>query len=196
MADGRCRTVLLLGTRPGLAPAPSTGALERPRLSFPLARLRERALHRRLAHDRRWSVLDASRCPAPRSCAAPEGEALARLLRATPPGPVLLVDSRVPGIGRAQIAEAFAALTRADAVFGPTPEGGYWLMGLARAGRPVPGALFRDVRWHSRHVLGDTLAGLQGQRVAFVTPLDEPAPPGPPAAEEPPRQPALRLVVT
>ena len=92
------------------------------------------------------------------------GQRMGRALFAPPPG----------GAGRqrhprasaaADIAAAFSALGRADAVFGPAEDGGYWLVGL---GPRRPAAPFAGVRWSSEHALADTLANCRGHRVALL----------------------------
>jgi rSAM/selenodomain-associated transferase 1 len=98
------------------------------------------------------------------------GRRMGLILRGLPPGPVCVVGSDVPGITRPHIAEAFAALGRADAVLGPAPDGGYWLIGLKRTARP-PAHLFEGVRWSSPHALADTEATMSGLRVAHVATL-------------------------
>ncbi|MGG5811818.1 TIGR04282 family arsenosugar biosynthesis glycosyltransferase [Falsiroseomonas sp. CW058] len=80
----------------------------------------------------------------------------------------VLVGSDIPGLSRGDIAAAFRALGRADAVFGPAEDGGYWLVGL---GPRRPAHPFRAVRWSSEHALGDTLANFQGRRVALLRTL-------------------------
>lgn len=100
------------------------------------------------------------------------GARMGRLMRGLPPGPVCIIGADIPGISRAHIARAFRALGRKDAVFGPAPDGGYWLVGLKRTGRIPPG-LFRDVRWSTEYALSDTLAGLSGARIAFVDELQD-----------------------
>ncbi len=97
---------------------------------------------------------------------------MGRLLRNLPPGPVCIIGSDIPGITRRHIARAFAALGPAEAVFGPAPDGGFWLVGMKRIARP-PATLFRDVRWSSEHALSDTLATLPGLRVAMVDELND-----------------------
>ena len=102
------------------------------------------------------------------------GRRMGGLMRALPPGPACIVGSDVPGLGRAQVADAFAALGRADAVLGPAPDGGYWLVGLRRTA-PPPAGLFEGVRWSSPHALADTertLAGLRVARVATLADVD------------------------
>ena len=95
------------------------------------------------------------------------GERMKAAMGAVPKGPVVIIGADAPGLQAGHIARAFAALGRADAVFGPAEDGGYWLIGLARR-RPAP-ELFADVRWSSPHALADTLAGLPpGFRTVFL----------------------------
>lgn len=95
------------------------------------------------------------------------GARMARLMRNLPPGPVVIIGADIPGIRRAHVARAFAALGAYDAVFGPAPDGGFWLVGLKRSAAP-PARLFEDVRWSGPHALADSLAGLGGRRVALT----------------------------
>lgn len=99
------------------------------------------------------------------------GARMGRVMRDAP-GPVCVIGADIPGITRPHVADAFAALGRHDAVFGPAPDGGYWLVGLKRA-HPLPPRLFRDVRWSSGHALSDTVAGLSGKRIAQVARLGD-----------------------
>jgi len=97
------------------------------------------------------------------------GQRMARAMQ-TARGPVCVIGADIPGITRPAIADAFAALGRHDAVFGPAPDGGYWLVGLKRA-HPLPQGLFAGVRWSTRHALADTCATLGGKRIAMVQTL-------------------------
>ena len=99
------------------------------------------------------------------------GARMRRMLRRAG-GPVCLIGADVPGVERRHIAEAFQQLGAHDAVFGPSPDGGYWLVGLRRAD-PFPPRLFRHVRWSSAHALGDTLAGIPDLRVGFAATLQD-----------------------
>ncbi|MGH6660397.1 MAG: DUF2064 domain-containing protein, partial [Rhodospirillales bacterium] len=63
------------------------------------------------------------------------------------------------------------ALGRADAVFGPAADGGYWLVGLRR--RPRRLRLFEGVRWSSEHALADTLANLGGRPHVLLETLED-----------------------
>lgn len=95
------------------------------------------------------------------------GDRMGRLLRSMPPGPVCIIGADIPGVTRAHVVQAFSALGRNDAVFGPAMDGGYWLVGLKRS-RPVAPKLFQGVRWSTADALGDTIKTLPGARVALV----------------------------
>ena len=97
------------------------------------------------------------------------GQRMARVMHAAG-GPVCVIGADIPGITRPHIAAAFRALGNHDSVFGPAPDGGYWLVGLKRA-NPLPPTLFQNVRWSSAHALSDTIASLPGQRIAQVATL-------------------------
>lgn len=100
------------------------------------------------------------------------GNRMGRLLRSAPPGPVCVVGADVPGITRDRVAEAFAALGRSDAVIGPAPDGGYWLIGLRRR-RACPPRLFDGVRWSTEHARADTRATLGDMTCAEVATLSD-----------------------
>ncbi|WP_371931234.1 TIGR04282 family arsenosugar biosynthesis glycosyltransferase [Nioella sp. MMSF_3534] len=92
------------------------------------------------------------------------GARMARLLAR--PGPVLVIGSDIPGITRAHLARAFRTLATHDAVFGPAPDGGYWLIGLGP--RPAPPGFLKRVRWSGPHALADSRATLGDRRIAQV----------------------------
>ncbi len=144
------------------------------------------AILRRLAGDRRWRCLLAvtpDRYAAkarfwpsaiPRLPQGPGdlGARMARPLAVLPPGPVVIVGSDIPDLRARHVAAAFAALDTHDAVFGPASDGGFWLVGLARPANAT--ALFRRVRWSTRHALADTLANLgPDQTPALLELLDD-----------------------
>ncbi len=141
------------------------------------------AVLRRLARDRRWRLWLAltpdalGRADPTRPLVSPGavtrlsqgrgdlGQRMSRVLRRLPPGPAVIVGADIPDISAGHIARAFAALGRHDAVFGPAPDGGYWLVGVRR--RPCPPNLFRGVRWSTPHALDDTLANLN-RRMSYA----------------------------
>ncbi len=95
------------------------------------------------------------------------GDRMARLLHAAPLGPVCLVGSDIPGIQRTHVARAFQRLGDHDAVFGPAPDGGFWLVGVKRTRAMSPG-LFSNVRWSTHHALADTMASFADYRIALI----------------------------
>lgn len=135
------------------------------------------AVLRAAAFDPRWRTI---------VCTTPDGAHMAlrrrlrlrdqghgdlgqRMDRATRPyRRVVIVGSDIPAIGAADVAAAFRALGRADAVFGPAEDGGYWLVGL---GPRRPARPFGVVRWSSEHALGDTIANFTGRRIALLRSL-------------------------
>ncbi|MXP65129.1 glycosyltransferase [Roseomonas sp. M0104] len=136
------------------------------------------AVAREVARDGRWDVHLATTPPGARACwpmrlpCVPQGQGDlgARLDRTTRAhrGRVVVIGSDIPGITAGDIRAAFRALGRADAVFGPAEDGGYWLVGLS-AQRPC--RPFREVRWSTEHALADTLANFVGRRVALLRTL-------------------------
>ncbi|MEL7279650.1 MAG: TIGR04282 family arsenosugar biosynthesis glycosyltransferase [Pseudomonadota bacterium] len=100
------------------------------------------------------------------------GARMGRVMRGLPPGPVCIIGGDIPGVRQAHVARAFKTLGDHDAVFGPAPDGGYWLVGLKRAGR-VSNTLFQNVRWSTKHALSDTMAGLPDARIAIVDTLQD-----------------------
>ena len=70
---------------------------------------------------------------------------------------VVLIGSDLPGLESADLDAAFGALADAPLVLGPAADGGYWLIGLNRAGFARAGAaLMCGPRWGGEHVLADT----------------------------------------
>ncbi len=85
------------------------------------------------------------------------GERQARVFRQVR-GPVCVIGTDAPEVGRADIAGAFRALKCADAVIGPAEDGGYWLLAL---NAPVPPVLFDAIRWSHPQTRADLVAQLQ-----------------------------------
>jgi rSAM/selenodomain-associated transferase 1 len=98
------------------------------------------------------------------------GRRMHRALARFPHGRALVIGSDIPAAGAADVAAAFRALGRAEAVFGPAEDGGYWLVGL---GPRRPARPFAGVRWSTAHALADTLVNFGGRRVAMLRPLSD-----------------------
>jgi len=86
------------------------------------------------------------------------GDRMDRAMRQLPPGPAVIVGTDIVGLTASHLQTAFRALGNHDAVFGPSPDGGYWLVGLKR--RPSVQTPFAPVRWSSDFALADTLGNL------------------------------------
>ncbi len=151
----------------------AAGIGERAALRFHAGNLRRLAWE--LARDRRFATIVAVtpdraplRLPAP-VVAQGRGDLGTRMARALARARrAVVVGCDIPALGAADIAAAFRALGRADAVFGPAKDGGYWLVGF---GPRRPSRPFRAVRWSTRHALADTLANFRNHRVAFLRTL-------------------------
>ncbi len=100
------------------------------------------------------------------------GQRMTNCLSRFGPHPALIIGSDIPDICQHHIAAAFDKLRRNELVFGPSHDGGYWLVGGAQGARV--GGLFKDVRWSTEYALADTLANVgQGVRVAMLEPLTD-----------------------
>ncbi|MGI9411871.1 MAG: TIGR04282 family arsenosugar biosynthesis glycosyltransferase [Hyphomicrobiaceae bacterium] len=118
-------------------------------------------------HDRAWP----GQLPRIAQGGGDLGTRMQHAIDAMPPGPVVVIGTDIPAIRPNHVAEAFSALGDNDAVFGPAPDGGYWLVGLstgARSSRP-----FDNVRWSGPFALEDTLNNLQAKRVGLVSRLSD-----------------------
>lgn len=98
------------------------------------------------------------------------GARMARMLGQVSQGPACLIGADIPAISRKEIAQGFAALGNHDAVFGPAPDGGFWLIGLKHPRRQPP-HFFKNVRWSSEYALADSIATLPDHRIARIATL-------------------------
>ncbi len=138
-------------------------------------------LLRMLSADRRFRTVlavtpDRARLRVPHgvACVAQGGGDLGRRMtrafRRFPRRRVAIVGCDIPDANAADLAAAFRALGRGDAVFGPAVDGGYWLVGM---GPRRPAQPFAAVRWSTQHALADTLANFAGQRVTLLRMLHD-----------------------
>jgi hypothetical protein len=141
------------------------------------------ATARPIARDRRWRTVLATTPRAARAdwarfvpratprVAQPDGDLGQRMEGAMRRHAVaVLAGSDIPDLRPADIAAAFRALGRADAVFGPASDGGYWLVGY---GPRRPFRPFAGVRWSGEHALADTLRNFRGRRIALLRTLHD-----------------------
>ena len=101
------------------------------------------------------------------------GDRMGSIFRNAPIGPVVIIGADIPSVTPQLIHNAFRALGNHDAVFGPAPDGGYWLIGLKRGTNAVPTGLFQDVRWSTEHALADTIRSLGNSSVAQIDVLQD-----------------------
>lgn len=180
--DGMRRPVVIIFAR-----APRLGAVKR-RLAAGIGARGALRFYRAMlsatawpiARDRRWHTLLAITPPGARAdwaklapqgaprVAQVSGDLGRRMEKALAPFPrAILIGSDIPGLGPDDIAAGFRALGRADAVFGPALDGGYWLVGF---GPRRPHKPFAKVRWSSPQALADTLANFRRHHVALLPP--------------------------
>jgi hypothetical protein len=98
--------------------------------------------------------------------------ALVDVLGTQPPGEpawAILVGSDLPLLGASQWDESLKALERADVVFGPTIDGGYYLVAVKSA----PEGLLHVPRWSSGSVMMDQIRAVhrKGFQTAMISPL-------------------------
>jgi uncharacterized protein len=74
---------------------------------------------------------------------------------------VLVIGTDCPEVGTDLLEAAFEELDRADAVFGPAADGGYYLVGMTR---PIP-ELFRGIPWGAPGTLAVTLERAAAARI-------------------------------
>jgi rSAM/selenodomain-associated transferase 1 len=76
---------------------------------------------------------------------------------------VVLIGSDSPTLPTANVARAFELLSEHDVVLGPTPDGGYYLIG-ARTAAPT---IFEDVAWSTPHVFRQTIERLRAADLTY-----------------------------
>ncbi|HUB10727.1 MAG TPA: TIGR04282 family arsenosugar biosynthesis glycosyltransferase [Acetobacteraceae bacterium] len=98
------------------------------------------------------------------------GRRMHRVFRGFPHSRVAIIGCDIPEASANDLVAAFRALGRAEAVFGPAADGGYWLVALLprRPARP-----FANVRWSTCHALADTLANFADRRVILLRSLHD-----------------------
>ncbi|MGB6228929.1 MAG: DUF2064 domain-containing protein, partial [Litorimonas sp.] len=83
--------------------------------------------------------------------------------------PVVVMGTDCPQVRAGDVADALRALRRAEFVFGPASDGGFWLMA---AMAPLKPGLFDGVRWSSEHTLADLRARIGGEVATLRTLTD------------------------
>lgn len=89
---------------------------------------------------------------------------------------VVLIGSDLPGLERGDLERAFTALEEQPLVLGPASDGGYWLIGVNRAGFGQAGAaLMAGIPWGGDQVLATTLERARQRQLqpALLRPLSD-----------------------
>lgn len=84
---------------------------------------------------------------------------------------MVVIGSDLPQLNGGDLAAAFAALERHEAVLGPACDGGYWLLGLRQ---PQP-QLMAGISWGTAQVFAQTLAAMDrlGLEPALLAPKSD-----------------------
>ncbi|KAA3662929.1 MAG: glycosyltransferase [Calditrichaeota bacterium] len=77
---------------------------------------------------------------------------------------VVIIGTDSPALPPSHIEEAFEKLEEYDLVFGPTTDGGFYLIGL----RHPNSALFKSVRWSTPNTLADSIDAAKRERVNYT----------------------------
>ena len=75
------------------------------------------------------------------------------------PGSTIIIGSDIPGIKASQIATTAKAMQKYDAYLGPSPDGGFWLIGYTGR-RSLSSKAFENVRWSTEFAMDDTINSL------------------------------------
>jgi rSAM/selenodomain-associated transferase 2/rSAM/selenodomain-associated transferase 1 len=83
---------------------------------------------------------------------------------------VVLIGSDIPALGRDHLKKAFAAFKKYDLVIGPSPDGGYWLIGMKG-----PNDVFYGVDWGTDAVFDQTMGAAKkiGLQTAVLDSLSD-----------------------
>lgn len=87
-------------------------------------------------------------------------------------GAAVVIGTDSPTLSPRLLRVALGELAACDAVLGPSPDGGFYLVGLRRAAAEKIREVFRGVRWGSRSAFRDTLENLL--RCGFACAILEP----------------------
>jgi rSAM/selenodomain-associated transferase 1 len=77
---------------------------------------------------------------------------------------VAIIGSDCPELTPAVLQSAFDLLDQHDFVLGPTPDGGYYLLGM----KQMESAVFQDIAWSTEHVLAQTVAVIKAHQKTHV----------------------------
>ena len=103
------------------------------------------------------------------------GQRMKRLLSRFKMAPAVIIGSDIPQIEKRDIAEAFKRLSKNQFVFGPSTDGGFWLVGAPRSAS-LPNSIFTNCRWSTEYALMDakrSLSDRTSEDVATLSDVDD-----------------------
>ena len=103
------------------------------------------------------------------------GQRMKRLLSRFKMAPAVIIGSDIPQIEKRHIAEAFKRLSKNQFVFGPSTDGGFWLVGAPRC-TSLPNSIFTNCRWSTEFALMDakrSLSDRNSEDVATLSDVDD-----------------------
>ncbi len=100
------------------------------------------------------------------------GDRMSRLVKEYGRGPIVIIGTDIPTIQTSHIVSAFKALGTSHFVFGPSYDGGFWLIGSRR--RPTNDSPFANVTWSSPGTLAQTINNISTKyKIAFLETLED-----------------------
>ena len=100
------------------------------------------------------------------------GQRMKRLLSRFKMAPAVIIGSDIPQIEKRHIAEAFKRLSKNQFVFGPSTDGGFWLVGAPRSAS-LPNSIFTNCRWSTEYALMDAKRSLSDRTSEDVATLSD-----------------------
>ena len=103
------------------------------------------------------------------------GQRMKRLLSRFKMAPAVIIGSDIPQIEKRHIAEAYKRLSKNQFVFGPSTDGGFWLVGAPRC-TSLPNSIFTNCRWSTEFALMDakrSLSDRSSEDVATLSDVDD-----------------------
>ena len=87
----------------------------------------------------------------------------------SPNRPSLIIGSDLPTLSERDLTLGIEKLKENKLIFGPSKDGGYWLIGLSgEILNPIPKWLFNDIPWGSNSVLSKTLSLADSNKVNYL----------------------------
>ncbi|PCI89052.1 MAG: hypothetical protein COB24_00815 [Hyphomicrobiales bacterium] len=84
---------------------------------------------------------------------------------------ILIIGSDIPYIQPHHIMSGFKMLGHKKTCFGPSGDGGYWLVGQRTS--PKTTKLFNNVRWSTHHALTDTINNAPNNDIGIISTLND-----------------------